>query len=152
MKSHVHGWLAVTIAIGSMFMLLGEKAEESENTLMTEFDATVVRVQTGQTPGERVQAAKHLFELTKGKRSKQFADASIIRVASLLDDNVDPVRYWVARCLGNFGRRAKMTVPKLRQVLSEVQCMIGDMTSETGIRFALEQIGEKAPEPDCSSH
>jgi hypothetical protein len=62
-----------------------------------------------------------------------------------MDSSDDSVRYWVARCLGNFGPRARMAAPKLEQVLAEVDCLQGSKTSASGIRFALGEMGITPP-------
>jgi hypothetical protein len=65
---------------------------------------------------------------------------------SLLDASDDSVVYWVARSLGNLGRRANTAIPKLQKKLAEVECIEGSKTSASGIRFALSQL-DAAPAP-----
>lgn len=120
----------------------------SDDALRNEVAATMWSVQTAATAAERTQAAEHLFELTKNGWSDRIDDETMMTFASLLDGACDPVRYWVARCLGNFGLRARPTAPKLEQVLAEVDGLEGDKTSASGIRFALSQMGIDVPEAD----
>jgi hypothetical protein len=131
-------------------MSCGTVAAKGDDMLMNEFTATASKVRTGETTEERMRAAKHLFELTKGKRPKELDDKTIMSLASLLDGADDPVRYWVARCIGNFGRRARIAAPRLEQVLAEVECLVGSKTSASGIEFALSQMGIKPPDSKCN--
>ena len=123
----------------------------TDDDVMKEFNATVAKVRTSKSEQEQAEAAKHVFELTKGERGGKFDDKTIMGLASLLDTTNDTVRYWVARSIGNFGERARMAAPKLEQVLAEVDCMEGSKTSASGIRFALSQMGIEVPEPDCDT-
>jgi hypothetical protein len=125
---------------------------EGQHMSKQQFAETMTTIRTGKDSAIRTDAAQHLFELTRGKGSKQLDDKSIAEIASLLDGSKDSVRYWVARCLGNFGPRAKMAVPRLTSLLQEVDCLKGDKTSASGIRFALTQIGvTPPPEPICNT-
>ena len=70
---------------------------------------------------------------------------------SLLDSSDDYVRFCVAASLGWLGPRARIAVPKLLEVLHEVECVpTAGLTSEATIRPALKRIGADAPPiADC---
>lgn len=146
--------LAVIFAVIVSSWILSQSGmakEEGEDLSKKQFAEAISIVRTGKDSTVRAEAAKHLFELTRGDSSKHLDDKSISAVASLLDENDDSVRYWVARSLGNFGPRAKIAVPKLMDLLPKVDCLKGDKTSASGIRFALTQIGIAPPEPTCDA-
>jgi hypothetical protein len=71
-------------------------------------------------------------------------------ITSLLDSLDDSVRYWVAVALGNLGPAAKAAVPKLEEMLPKADCINGAITSASGIRYALINMGVKPPtSPEC---
>jgi HEAT repeat protein len=117
---------------------------------MTQLQATISKVLTGKNLTVRTKAAEHLFEITRGT-GRKIDDKTITELASLMDSSDDSVRYWVARCLGNFGPRARMAAPKLEQVLAEVDCLQGSKTSASGIRFALGEMGITPPPAKCGT-
>jgi len=117
---------------------------------MTQLQATISKVRTGKNITVRTKAAEHLFEMTRATVRK-IDDKTITELASLMDSSDDSVRYWVARCLGNFGPRARMAAPKLEHVLAEVDCLQGSKTSASGIRFALGEMGITPPPPKCGT-
>ena len=133
-------------------VLLSETAHATGGDIFTQqLTETISKVRMGEAPGVRTRAAEHLFELTRGTNSKKVGDETIANIASLLDGDEDSVRYWVARCLGNFGPRAKMAAPKLQAVLAEVDCLQGSKTSASGIRFALAKMGITPSPPKCGT-
>ena len=133
-------------------VLLSETSRATgADTFTKQVSEAVSKVRMGEDPGVRRRAAEHLFELTRGTNSTRVGDETIANIASLLDGHEDPVRYWVARCLGNFGPRAKMAAPKLQAVLAEVDCLQGSKTSASGIRFALAKMGITPSPPKCEA-
>jgi hypothetical protein len=147
-------FVVILAIIASLWILsrLERAKAEGQQMLRWQFAETVTTVRTGKDSTVRTDAAQHLFELTRGIRAKQLDDESIAEIASLLDGSDDSVRYWVARCLGNFGARARIAVPKLMGLLPKADCLTGDKTSASGIRFALEQMGvAPPPTPTCNA-
>lgn len=118
--------------------------------LTEELKETVAKVRTGATSAARTEAAERLAELTRGISPNQIDDGTLSELVSLLEVPENSVRYWVARCLGNLGPRARIAVPKLQNILTEVDCLKGSKTSASGIRFALGRMGVKPPPPTCA--
>ena len=117
---------------------------------LTELTQTIAKVRTGEPSMSRTEAAEHLAELTRKIDTKKVDDRTIADLVSLLDTPDDSVRYWVARCLGNLGLRAKTAIPKLQRLLAEVDCFQGSKTSASGIRFALTQMGATPSPATCA--
>jgi HEAT repeat protein len=111
----------------------------------------ISNTRTGESSTARTQAAEHLADLTSGAGAKEVDEKTIGEIISLLDTSDDSVRYWVARCLGNLGLRAKAAIPNLERILTEVDCLQGSKTSASGIRFALAQMGISPPAPKCEA-
>ena len=117
---------------------------------ITELTQTIAKVRTGGSPTSRTEAAEHLADLTRKIDAKKVDDRTVADLVSLLDTPDDGVRYWVARCLGNLGLRAKTAIPKLQGLLADVDCLQGSKTSASGIRFALTQMGATPSPATCA--
>ncbi len=142
---HLLRLLGVRILVG--FFLIGTL--NAQRRLTIQVAESVESVRRGDDASARTDAAERLFELTRGERSRGLGNDSISEIASLLDWPEDSVRYWVARSLGNFGPRGRLAIPKLKNVLSQVECLRGSKTSASGVRFALKQMGEPTPHSKC---
>jgi hypothetical protein len=122
----------------------------SKEQLLEQLTKTIVKVRTGKSSTARTDAAEHLAELTRGIDPKMVDDKTITDLVSLLDTSEDSVRSWVAASLGNLGPRARIAIPKLLKILSEVECLQLSMTSEGAIRVALRRMGKEPPPlPKC---
>lgn len=122
----------------------------SKSQLKTQLSKTIAKVRTGSTATIRDEAAKHLAELTRGIDPHEVDDETVTDLVSLLDQPVG--RYWVARCLGNLGIRAKIAIPKLQRLLPEEDCLQVSKSAAEGIRFALTQMGvTPPPPPNCKA-
>jgi hypothetical protein len=130
----------------------GKTDHTSKAQLTEQLTQTIAKVRTGETSIARTEAAEHLSELTRKIDTKKIDDRTVADLVSLLDTSDDSVRYWVARCLGNVGPRAKTAIPKLQKLLAEVDCLQGSKTSASGIRFALAQMGVTPSSPMCTAH
>jgi hypothetical protein len=108
-------------------------------------------MQTEKPSRARTEAGERLADLTRGISPKKVDDRTVADLVSLLDIPDDSLHYWVAVALGNLGRRAKIAIPKLERILSEVQCSPAERTSEGGILFALHRMGVKPPPANCGS-
>jgi HEAT repeat protein len=113
-----------------------------------------VRELSGPTIGvssTRIETAGRLPHLTKKINPNEVDDQTLADLVSLLDTWDDAVRREVAVSLGNLGPRAKAAaIPKLLEILPEVDCLWVDISSEDAIRLALERLGERAPTlPSC---
>lgn len=139
------------IASACLFLFSAEEYAKGDHTSKTQLTETIEKVRKGATPATRTEAAEHLAELTREIVPDQVDDASLVMLVSLLDSSEDSVRYWIARCLGNLGSRAKIAIPKLQKILAEVDCLRGSKTSASGIRFALAQMGVTPPPPKCGN-
>jgi hypothetical protein len=145
---------AVIASVWMILLLSGtahtKAGQPTEKQLTEQLTETVAKVRTGTTPAARTESAQHLAELTHGIDPKEIDDGTISDLVSLMDLSDDGVRYWVARSLGNLGPRAKVAIPKLKGILTEVDCLQGSKTSASGIRFALGRMGVKPPPPTCT--
>lgn len=126
------------------------QAGQSERQFVEQIKHTIDKVRTGNSPIARTQAAEHLAELTRKADSQELDDRTVADLVSLLDASDDGVVYWVARCLGNLGSRANTAIPKLQKKLAEVDCLEGDKTSASGIRFALSQLNVPVTPSKCA--
>jgi hypothetical protein len=108
----------------------------------------IEEIQTGKTVKARTDAAEHLAEVTHDT-NHSFSHETVAEITALMDSPDDSVRYWVARCLGNIGPSASSAAPKLEDVLARVDCLQGEKTSASGIRFALEAMGIEPPATQC---
>jgi len=137
----------VVAVCASVFFLLGI-AQAGDKMLTKQLSETIARINIGKTILIRTQAAEDLFKLTS-KQHQAIDDRTISTIVSLLDAPDDSVRYWVARSRGNFGPRASMAAPKLKQLLAEAECIEFGKNSAGGIRLALEQMGMTPPPRNC---
>ena len=142
--------IAITMLISLWFLFDRARADDT-GTPMTQLSGTIKTIRTGETSSIRTNAAQHLFELTRG-RARKIDDKTISEITSLLDSPDDSVRYWVARSLGNFGRRARTAAPKLQEILARVDCLQGSKTSASGIRLALKEMGITPAPAKCDAH
>jgi hypothetical protein len=137
------------ITLACVVVLSGEAHARGDYVSKRQLRETIANVRAGETSTLRTAAAERLFQLTRGKDLDKVDNKSITDLVSILDGSDDSVRYWVARCLGNFGSRARIAIPKLEELLAEVDCLPGSKTSASGIRLALSQIGTTPPPPNC---
>jgi hypothetical protein len=122
----------------------------SKQQLAEDLAKTIAEVRTAATPTICSEAAEHLAQLTRKIDPKKVDDKAIADMVSLLDLPVG--RYWVAVSLGNLGRRAKVAVPKLLELLPEEDCAHVDRSASGGIRWALKKMGIKPPPfPTCGT-
>jgi HEAT repeats len=109
---------------------------------------TTESVRTSQFPGVRAMAAQNLVYETFWLGRKDIDDKSVAEIVSLLDVPDEPVRNGVTRSLGQIGPRARAAVPKLKELLPEVDChQVSGASAD--IRFALRQMGVKPPPAKC---
>jgi hypothetical protein len=108
---------------------------------------TMANIRDGKTSTSRTEAAERLATLTRRNLPRNVDDATLTQIVSLLDTQEDSVRAWVAAALGHLGTRAKVAVPRLLKLLSEVDCLRGSLTSAPFIRVALKRLGATVPPP-----
>ena len=112
---------------------------------------TIAEIRNGKTVTSRTEAAEHLATLTRGINRHKVDDTTLAEIVSLLETKEDSVRAWVAASLGHIGPGAKVAVPRLLKLLSEVDCLRGSLTSAPFIRVALQRIGQiPPPPPNCA--
>jgi len=137
-----------SVALCSMLSaLVGIAHASGRPALVNQLKETMVRVRSDKTVDARTEAAEHLASLTQKIGGKGVTEALVADMTSLLDSPDDSVRYWVARALGNLGPAAKSAAPKLEELLPKADCVNGTITSASGIRYALIQMGIKPPPP-----
>lgn len=110
----------------------------------------IAKVRTSDSPVIRAKAAIHLNYLTFWLPSIQLDDKTVADLVSLLDVREEPVREGVTAAIGNLGGRAKVAVPKLQELLAEVDCHEASAVSASNIRIALSQMHVKTPRPRCA--
>ena len=128
----------------------GKADPKPQSQLTEQLTRAIATVRTGGSSKNRTDAAERIAELTRKINAKEIDDGIIADLVSRLDTSDDPVRYWVARCLGNLGPRARVAIPKLQRLLAEVDCLQGSKTSASGIRFALTQMGVTPSPTKCA--
>lgn len=104
-------------------------------------------VKAFNTVDQRTAAAEHLAGLAEKISRNEITEQTIADLISLLDSPDDSVRYWVATSLGHLGPYAKAAIPKLQALLPKADCLNGAITSASGIRYALKQMGVTPPPP-----
>jgi hypothetical protein len=109
---------------------------------------TVRKVRTDESPVTRAKAAMHLAYLTRFLPSDEVDDTVVLELVSLLDIPEDPVRMGVTVALGSLGPRAKAAVPKLEELLPEVDCSAASAAIAQNMRLILRQAGVTPP-PKC---
>lgn len=143
LKAHRHLLSLFAVLVG--IFLIGTVNAQGILDAKTTAHKLVESARHGESSAARTDAAEDLFEMTSGDESRHLEVDSISEIATLLDAPDDSVRYWAARSLGNFGKRARFTIPKLKKLLSQVDCLHASKTSASGVRFALKQMGESPP-------
>ena len=137
-------WL-ILIALSPELCAQGQSL--SRKHLKRQLSETMAKVRSAQTSTSRTDAAEHLATLTRGINPYKVDDITLAEMVSLLETEEDSVRAWVAAALGHLGPRAKAAVPKLLELLPEVDCLRGSLTSASFIRVALKRMGERRPPP-----
>ena len=115
--------------------------------LKRQLSETMAKIRNGKTTNSRTDAAEQLATLTRRINPHKVDETTLTEMVALLDTQEDSVRAWVAASLGHLGPRAKVAVPGLLQLLPEVDCLRGSLTSAPSIRVALKRIGEIPPPP-----
>jgi HEAT repeat protein len=133
---------------------VGSMAERSSQVgLKEQVTRTIAEVRELSVPtigisNARVEASERLAQLTKKINPNEIDEQTLADLVSLLETWDDAVREEVAASLGNLGPRAKVAaVPKLLEILPEVDCLWVDVSSEEAIQLALERMGETPPTP-----
>jgi hypothetical protein len=132
----VTSWLMAVLIFG-----MAAKAETKTELL----HRAIEKVRTGHTETERTFAADRLNEFVSELTQEEIDDRSISSLIALLEPREDGVRSSVAACLRDIGPRARAAVPRLLQILHEVECLNVSATSEQIVRQALERLGERSP-------
>jgi HEAT repeat protein len=139
------------ILIALVIPVFCDAQQSGRSTVLAQMEHTIARVQASKTVNERTDAAERLASLAKKINRKQMTETTIADVISLLDSPDDSVRFWVATALGNLGPCAKAAIPKLEELLPKADCLDGAITSASGIRYALKQMGgSPLPRPNCT--
>jgi hypothetical protein len=133
----------IIFALTFLMASLGHAA--TDPVLNAKLEHAIAEVRISLSPMERSQAAEHLADLVHRAKPSSVDDRTIADMVTLLDNPDDSVRAWTAGALGHLGRRAKVAAPKLLALLTEVDCLEGDLTSAATIRPALERMGVKPP-------
>ena len=87
--------------------------------------------------------------MVKGKNLDRVHSQTIRTISSLLSDECDCVRIYVASALGEFKGRASFAAPRLVEALRKVDCQRVDASSAFTIRTALKKMGESVPDANC---
>ena len=123
-----------------------------QKQLIAQLTETIAKLREMRGPSTaRTNEAEHLSQITRKMNPKSVDDRTLADLISLLGTTDDSVRGWVAGALGNLGPRAKVAVPKLLEILPNVDCLNVSLSSAPAIRLALKRIGETPPPPACGS-
>ncbi len=133
------------LVLPSLLALAGVAQTQGRNVSNVELTNAIAAVRTAETNNDRYAAADRLSELVSSVSPKAVDDDTIAELVSLLDMPDDFVRHDVAFCFYHLGRRAKIAIPKLRQVLVRSDCLDGSRTSSPVIRGTLKKMGVTVP-------
>lgn len=114
-------------------------------------EETIANVRTSEFPGVRAMAAQNLAYQTFWLGPKDIDERNVAGIVSLLDIPEEPLRDLVARSLGHIGPRARAAIPKLKALLTGVDCHEGGDASTDNIRYALRRMGVKHAPAKCGS-
>ena len=121
------------------------------STVLVQMQHTITVVEASRTVSAKTTAAEHLAGLAKKVNRTEITEKTIADMISLLDSPDDSVRFWVATTLGHLGPSAKAAIPKLLALLPKADCLDGAITSASGIRYALKEMGvSPPPRPGCT--
>jgi HEAT repeat protein len=134
-------WIAVT------FLLSGKADAMNDAKLVERLTETIATVRTTEFGQARTDAAERLDSLTHKIDPAEVDDKTLADLISLLDTWDDSVRSPVVMSLGNLGPRAKSAVPALKEMLTEVDCLLVNLPPALVVRDALTRIGETPPPP-----
>jgi HEAT repeat protein len=141
----------VFIAVVTAAVFCNAQQASSRSMAAQQMRHAISRVRTSKTVTEKTDAAQHLASVAEKINRKEVTDPIIADLISLLDSPDDSVRFWVATALGNLGPCAKAAIPQLEALLPKADCLDGAITSASGIRYALKQMGVKPPpRPNCT--
>ena len=150
MKKYVSALSACLVGSGIIALAtVGPSNAEVKNVRSEGLLAAIERVRMSTSSDSRNSAAEHLFDISLTIDMSEVDEDVVSQVSSLLQYDEDPVQYWIARTLGNFGEKGKSSVPALLNLLIKVDCIKGSKTSASGIRFALRQLNVAAPIRNC---
>ena len=150
MPKHRYGLRYLTVLV-LLFLVANVVHASPDPVLNAKLEEAIAKVRAETSPMGRAEAAEHLADLTHRVKPDSVDDKTLTDMISLLDIPDDSVRLWTAGALGNLGRRAKTAAPKLLSLLTEVDCLEGDLTSAASIRPALKRMGVRPPpEPSYS--
>jgi HEAT repeat protein len=111
----------------------------------------IATVRTSKSSAERGKAAMHIGYLIFWLGRNEIDDKTIADLVSLLDIPEEPVREGVARSLGFLGSRAKLVAgPKLKELLSGLDCHPEEIDLANAVRSALTQMDVKVLPPRCA--
>jgi hypothetical protein len=136
---------ATTIFVMSCFLFCSMANGIGQSMGTKQLAQIIAEVRKGKTAKVRTAAAMQLEKRISQLNPDVIDDKTISELASLLNTPEDSVRLWVAVSLGDIGSRAKMAAPALLQLLPEVDCLRGSLTSAPAIRAALNRIGVQPP-------
>jgi hypothetical protein len=128
-----------------LFLMANVVHASTDPVLNAKLEEVIAKVRADKSDVARAEAAESLAELTHRVKPTSVDDKTIADMVSLLDIPDDSLRAWTAAALGHLGRRAKAAAPKLLALLTEVDCLEGDLTSAASIRPALKRMGAKPP-------
>ena len=117
----------------------------ADNGIMEKVDAMIQKIE-GQKSPERTDFALQLSDYIKQQNTANISKDVVARIASLLKDRDDSVRYWAAMALGYIGPKANSAVPQLLTALKEIEKEKEERKGNTGkssadaIQLALQRI------------
>jgi hypothetical protein len=119
------------------------KCERSCRMALEEIASMVDKIRAEVNVDARTDKAEKLVELVEKDPRRPYSSSLVMRVAGLLEDPADSVRYWVATALGFMGPQASGALPQLERALALVKDSSASKTSESAIELAIKRIKEK---------
>lgn len=150
-------WLCSCFLCGAFLFPAHATADQPQQGQAADVYALIQKIESEASDSVRTELTSHLArQLREIPNAHELDMQAVNRIAGLLSDSADSVRYWAALSLGNIGSSARSAVPALIKALKEREC-VGyptkayiqlSLSSADGIRTALERIGSEPPDQD----
>lgn len=105
-----------------------------------EMSRLVDKIRAEPDVNTRIDQAEKLVDLVQKDPRRPYSQVLVIRIAALLEDPADPVRYWVANALGLMGPQASVALPDLERALALPKDTKAGKNSDSVIEWAIKRI------------
>jgi len=140
-----------SIAIPNKGQSESSSPPEGAHTLSDSFVRTAIKgIIDAPSRKVKIQRAQDLNQWVV-RHPGDISTADVDSLATLLSDEDDTVRLWIAGALGQLGDKARSAVPQLQRALLERPCANAPATSAAAIRLALLRIGSEPVNAQCTA-